>query len=127
HVAAGEIRTGVQEEIPERPVLAAQANRHVTRRLARGEAVQQVVRDGAVRLKLGEMMAYVLVPGVPQKIERGLVGPEDRAVEAQPVDGYWSLLEQILQLVQPVLFVSYRGTGRARLVESHPVNSARVG
>ena len=85
--------------MPDRSVRVPETRLGVPQRLTVREPMQNALDDRRVGVELADVAPDVLVGGVPQECQLRLVGPEDRAVGADPVNRLRGILEAVLQLL----------------------------
>lgn len=81
------LRARVDQDVSDRAILAAQARLERAQRLPSRETGEHVAGDVGVDVELGDAPAHVLARRVAEERQLGRVGPQDRAVRCQPVDG----------------------------------------
>jgi hypothetical protein len=92
------INVGVDQHVLDRTVPGPQASLIVTDLFAGRQAVQNVLDHLLIGVKLGDQVPDILVGGVPQQRQLRLVGPENPAVCADPVNSLGRVLEEVAQL-----------------------------
>ena len=75
----------IDQDMADRSVAMPQPRRVVAQRFAPSQASEDVVDDGLVGVKLGNVPADILFARISEKIELRLVRPKDGAVRAHPV------------------------------------------
>src|ERR1043165_9825053 len=81
----------------DRSIAMPQTRRVVTQRLAPAETGEDFLDHGGVRVKFGYVPADILFACIPEKIELGLVHPQDCSVRAHPVKADRRGLHEVAQ------------------------------
>jgi hypothetical protein len=92
------VDAGVDEHIPDGPVLALETRRVVVQNLVGVEPAEQIGNGRLIRMELADVVPDVLLAPVAHELELGLVGAQDRPVGADPVHRHGPVVERILQL-----------------------------
>jgi len=94
---------GTDLNVTDRTVLRAEARFVIAQGFSARQPAQNVLDDCLIDVKVGDVVADVLVPRIPQEIQFGLVGPEDSSVGAHPMQAFSGVVETLLQfLIDPV-------------------------
>src|SRR5579871_5328043 len=94
----------IDQDMADGAVAMPQPCRVVAQRLSPAQAGEDVVNDSLVGVKLGNVPADILFAAIPEKIELGLVRPQDCSVRAHPVKadrgGFYKIAQDGLAAAQ---------------------------
>ena len=107
----------IDQDVANGPVLPAKAGFVVLQCFAARQASEDVPDDRLVDVELRDVVSDVLVAGVTQKVQFGLVGPQDRAVRPDPMQPFSGMIEALFQFLIDALgdFLFKGGRGVRRL------------
>ena len=89
---------GVDRDVPDRTVPGLQARFVIPDLLVRREPLEDVTNDRNIGMKFSDVASDVVLCRVSQKLELGLIRPENRSIRSHPVQGHGGVFEEILQL-----------------------------
>ena len=92
------VNTRVDEDIFCGAILAAKARFIIAQYFASLQALENILDHAPVGMKLRNVMADALVPGVAKQIEFGLIYAKNHAVRANPVEAHCSVFKEISQI-----------------------------
>src|SRR3978361_309665 len=91
-----------------RPVPVPQPRLVIAQRFTPAQASENIVDDSLVRVKFGDVPAEILFFFIPEKIELGLVRPQNGAVGAHPMKadgrGFYEISQNGLATTQGLKF-----------------------
>ena len=88
----------VNEDVTDRPILMPEAGLVVEQRFATRETKEDVVDGRRIDVEFGDIVPDVFVARVAEKVQFGLIGPQNRAVRAHPVQPFSGVIETRLEL-----------------------------
>mmetsp|Transcript_9769 Transcript_9769/g.23914 ORF Transcript_9769/g.23914 Transcript_9769/m.23914 type:complete len:257 (+) Transcript_9769:1107-1877(+) len=92
------VDVGVDQQLADRAVLGAEADRNVLDRVARPQRLENLQHKLLlVRAKVHDWLAEVLLFGVPEYVELRLVAPQHVPRPGEPVHGDWRVVEEVEQ------------------------------
>src|SRR5579885_2790955 len=89
---------GVDEDVLDRTVLTAHPRLAVTQMLPFPQPPEEVLDHFLVCVELGDGMADVLVRGVTEQVQFGLVGSQDDAIRPDPMQSHGGAVEEVSKL-----------------------------
>jgi hypothetical protein len=93
------VKQRVDQHVADRTVLPSEPRLVLQQRLTAGEPGEHVFDDGSIDVKLGDVVADVLVACVAEEIQFGLVCPQDRAVRADPMEPFGGVVQALFQFL----------------------------
>ncbi len=93
------VRARVDQDFPDRSVLAAQPRRIIAERFVAFETDEDVVARRAVRMKVPDVAADVFVARVAEQIQLRRVRPEDRPIGVDPMHAVDRVFDEIPELL----------------------------
>ena len=86
---------GVDQDMLDRPIFAAQSRRMLSKRLTTRQAPQNFGDHGGVDVKLSNVMSHILLTLIAKEVELGLIRAKNAAIGSDPVESDRCIVEEI--------------------------------